>query len=454
MNIKTRKGFDINLVGKAALQIGSVEQSETFAIKPTDFVGMTRPKVIVREGDVVKAGSPLFFDKKLERAIYTSPVSGEIVEVKRGDKRKLLEIKILADKQIEYENFTKYSVSDMANLKGEEVKETLLKSGTWINIIQRPYGIVADPDEAPRAIFISAFDSNPLAPDYDFLFKNEGQYFQAGIDALKKMVDAPIHLTTNGKAEVSAIFQNVRNVEQHTISGPHPAGNVGVQIHHIEPINRGELVWTIHPYGVIQIGKLFLEGRYDASKKIAVVGSEITTPQYYETYIGAGVGKFLKNNLKQDHVRVISGNILTGTAIEKDNYVGFYDNVVTVLPEGDKPRFFLSDGWLAPTSRLSFHRALGLLSFLNPKKERIIDTSLNGEERAFVETGVMEQVVPMDILPLQLVKSIMAMDYDGMESLGIYEVIEEDVALCEFVDVSKHRIQNIVRQGITLLREG
>jgi Na+-transporting NADH:ubiquinone oxidoreductase subunit A len=454
MNIKTRKGFDINLVGKAALQVGTAEQSETFAIKPTEFVGMGRPKVVVREGDVVKAGTPLFFDKKLEKALYTSPVSGEVVEVKRGDKRKLLEIKILADKQIEYENFTKYSVSDMANLKGEDVKESLLKSGVWINIIQRPYGIVANPDETPRAIFISAFDSNPLAPDYDFLYKNEGQYFQAGIDALKKMVDVPIHLTTNGKAEVSTIFQNVRNVEQHTISGPHPAGNVGVQIHHIEPINRGEVVWTVSPYGIIQIGKLFLDGRYDASKKIAVVGSEVTTPQYYETYIGSNVSKFLKNNLKQDHVRVISGNILTGTAIEKDSYIGFYDNVVTVLPEGDRPRFFLSDGWLAPTSRLSFHRALGLLSFLNPKKERVIDTSLNGEERAFVETGVMEQVVPMDILPLQLVKSIMAEDYDGMESLGIYEVIEEDVALCEFVDVSKHRIQNIVRQGIQLLREG
>lgn len=454
MNIKTRKGFDINIVGKAELQIGNAEQSETFAIKPTDFVGMHRPKVVVKEGDVVKAGTPLFFDKKLEEALYTSPVSGEVVEVKRGEKRKLLEIKILADKQIEYENFTKYSVSDMANLKGKDIKESLLKSGTWINIIQRPYGVVANPEDAPRAIFISAFDSNPLAPDYDFLYKNEGQYFQAGIDALKKMVDVPIHLTTNGKAEVSAIFQNVRNVEQHTISGPHPAGNVGVQIHHIEPINRGEVVWTISPYGVIQIGKLFLEGRYDSSKKIAVVGSEVTTPQYYETYIGANVGKFLKNNLKQDHVRVISGNILTGTAIDKDNYIGFYDNQVTVLPEGDKPRFFLSDGWLAPTSRLSYHRALGLLSFLNPKKERVIDTSLNGEERAFVETGVMEQVIPMDILPLQLIKSIMAKDYDGMESLGIYEVVEEDVALCEFVDVSKHRIQKIIRDGIELLREG
>lgn len=454
MNIKTRKGYDINLVGKAALQLGNAEQSETFAIKPTDFVGMHRPKVVVREGDIVKAGTPLFFDKNLEKALYTSPVSGEVVEVKRGDKRKLMEIKILADKQIEYENFTKYSVSDMANLKGEDVKESLLKSGAWINIIQRPYGIVANPDETPRAIFISAFDSTPLAPDYDFLYKNDGQYFQAGIDALKKMVDVPIHLTTNGNAEVSPIFQNVRNVTQHTISGPHPAGNVGVQIHHIEPVNRGEVVWTISPYGVIQMGKLFLDGRYDASKKIAIVGSEVTTPQYYETYIGASVGKFLKNNLKQDHVRIISGNILTGTSIEKDSYVGFYDNVVTVLPEGDKPRFFLSDGWLAPTSRLSFHRALGLMSFLNPKKERVIDTSLNGEERAFVETGVMEQVVPMDILPLQLVKSIMAEDFDGMEGLGIYEVIEEDVALCEFVDVSKHRIQNIIRQGIELLREG
>jgi len=330
----------------------------------------------------------------------------------------------------------------------------MTKSGVWPNIIQRPFGVIADPSETPKSIFISTFDTHPLAPDYDYIFKNEDKYFQAGVAVLKKLAKGAVNVNLNGNAEVSQVFSHVKNANINTVSGIHPAGCVGVQIHHIDPIGKGDLVWTVNPFGVIQIGKLFLEGIYDASKTIAVVGSEVKNPQYYKTYIGANVEPLLKNNLNSEHIRVISGNVLTGKKISKNSYLGYYDHQITVIPEGDRPRFFLSDGWLAPTaSRLSFHKALGLLSFLNPKKEFKLDSSMNGEERAFVVTGAFEKVVPMDILPTYLIKAIMAGDYDEMEALGIYEVIEEDLALCEFIDVSKHDIQSLVREGIDLIRE-
>jgi len=224
---------------------------------------------------------------------------------------------------------------------------------------------------------------------------------------------------------------------------------VGVQIHHIDPITKGEFVWTISPYGVIQIGKLFAEGIYDASKIIALTGSEVTNPQYYKTYSGAGVKKFVTSTLSGSHNRIISGNVLTGEKVEEEGHIGFYNHQLTVIPEGDYHELF---GWIMPsTKKLSFHRGLGLLSFLNPKKEYVLDTNVHGEERAFVSTGSFEQVTPMDIFPTYLLKAILAEDYDEMEALGIYEVIEEDLALCEFIDVSKHDVQAIVREGIDLM---
>lgn len=447
--IRLKKGFNINLAGKAAPKVATIEQPETFAIKPTDFHGIYMPKVVVKEGDSVKAGSVLFHDKKHENIVFTAPVSGEVVEVKRGEKRKLLEVRILADKTIDYVQFEKYSVSDIVNLKREKALEQLLKSGVWLNIVQRPFGIVADPNEKPKSIFISAFDSSPLAPDYNILYKGQEHYFQAGVDILKKFTSGPVHVNVHSEREISPVFSQVKGAELNKFSGPHPSGCVGVQIHHLDPINKGDVVWTVSPYGVIQIGKLFLNGIYDASKVVAVAGSEVKEPQYYATYTGASVKKFLDNNLKQDHVRVVSGNVLTGTKIENDGYVGFFDQLVTVIPEGDYFEFL---GWLTPTTnKLSFHRAFGLLSFLSPKKEFVLDSNSRGEPRAFVQTGVFEKVTPIDVLPTYLLKAIIAEDYDEMEALGIYEVIEEDLALCEFVDVSKHNVQAILREGIELI---
>jgi Na+-transporting NADH:ubiquinone oxidoreductase subunit A len=450
--IREKRGFTIHLVGKASPTVKDLEMPETVVIKPTDFQGLYMPKVMVKEGDTVKAGSPLFHDKRHEAVMYGSPVSGEVVEIKRGEKRKLLEIKILADRQVEYLPFRKYSISEILTMNAGEAKEQLVKSGVWPNLVQRPFGIIADPAATPKAIHISAFDTHPLAPDYNILFKGQEANFQAGIEILKKFTSGAVHVNVHTSSEVPGTFSQAKGVEVNKFTGKHPIGCVGVQIHHIDPINKGDIVWTINPAGVIQIGKLFLTGVYDASRLVAVVGSEVKTPQYYKTVTGASVKKFLDNNLSNDHVRVISGNPLTGENIGKDGHLGFFDLQLTVLPEGDHHEFL---GWIKPAGdkKPSFSRAFGLLNFLSPNKQYRVDTNTHGEPRAFVQTGVFEAVTPMDILPTHLLKSILAQDIDEMEALGIYEVVEEDLALCEFVDVSKHNVQEILREGIDLIQE-
>ncbi|WP_194975518.1 Na(+)-translocating NADH-quinone reductase subunit A [Aquiflexum lacus] len=455
--VKLKKGFDIKLVGKAEKQLADFKPSKTFAIKPTDFIGMLRPKVTVNEGDVVKAGTPILFDKSMEKVQYVAPVSGEIVEIKRGDRRKLLEIKILADSEISYESFDKFSESTIKSLTREDAINQMTKGGVWPQLIQRPFGVVANPDDNPKSIFISGFDTHPLAPDYGFLLSGEEKYFQAGIDILGKLTSGKVHLNVSADTELPSVYANLNGAELNKFSGPHPAGNVGVQIHHLDPINKNDIVWTVKPYGVVQIGKLFLEGHYDASKVIAITGSRAKKAAYTKTFIGACVDTFVNGNIGTDaksdlapETRIVSGNVLTGEKINKDGYLGYYDNQITMLPEGEYYEFL---GWMKPTAeKLSYHRALGLLSFLSPKKEFVLDTNVRGEERAFVQTGVFESVTPMDILPVYLLKAIMAEDFDEMEELGIYEIVEEDLALCEFVDVSKHPVQEIVRKGIDLIQ--
>ncbi|MFC4874053.1 Na(+)-translocating NADH-quinone reductase subunit A [Negadavirga shengliensis] len=448
--VKLKKGFDIRLVGKAGKQIGDFQPVKTFAIKPTDFIGMQRPKVLVKEGDTVKAGTPILFDKKMEKVQFVAPVSGEIVEIKRGEKRKLLEIKILADSEIQFEQFGKFSDAEIESASREKIVDHMTASGVWPQIIQRPYGVIANPEDEPKSIFISGFDTHPLAPDYDFLLKGQEKYFHAGINILRKLTGGQVHLGLSANGTVPEVFSNVQGVQVNKFSGPHPSGNVGVQIHHIDPIGKGDLVWTLNPYGVAQIGKLFVDGIYDASKVVAITGSEAKKAVYVQTYLGCCVDSFVAGNTQSNHFRVISGNVLTGEKINRDGYLGFYHHQVTIIPEGDYYEFL---GWMKPTAdKLSYHKALGLFSFLFPKKEFVLDSNTRGEERAFVQTGIFESVTPMDIYPVYLLKAIMAEDYDEMEELGIYEVVEEDLALCEFVDVSKHPVQEIVRKGIELIQ--
>ncbi|NME69551.1 Na(+)-translocating NADH-quinone reductase subunit A [Flammeovirga aprica JL-4] len=447
-NVKLKKGFDIKLVGEAAESIAkNIDTPTTFAIKPEDFPGMIRPKAVVKVGEKVKAGDPILIDGKLEEVKYTSPVSGEIVEIQRGERRKLLAVVVKADAQVEYKEFP---VKPIDQVSKEEAQAILLESGVWPQLVRRPYAVVANPSDTPRALFVSAFDSHPLAPNYEFTLKGQESYIQAGIDVLKKFTPK-VYLGLSG-SKSSTLFDGLAGVEKNKFSGPHPAGNVGVQIHHTAPVtSANDVVWTISPEGLAQVGKLFKEGKYDAKRIIAIAGPKVDKPEYMETYAGVNLETISAAKIKGDNVRVVSGNVLTGYAVGKNGFLGYYSNMVTALEEGNKARFFLSDGWLAPiTSRLSFHKAFGLLG--STSKKYALDTNTNGQDRPFAVTGSFEKVVPMDIYPMYLLKAILAYDYENMEALGIYEVAEEDLALCEFIDVSKHDIQKIVRQGLDTMR--
>ncbi len=443
--ITLRKGLDINLKGKAEAQLTVAPLASEYAVSPLDFEGVT-PKLLVKVGDKVKAGSPLFFNKYNERIIFTSPVSGTVAAVNRGEKRKVLSVTVTPDATQQYEEFAKL---DLKSASRDQIVEMLLKAGLWPMIQQRPYGIIANPDDQPKAIFISAFDSSPLAPDYNFALKGEEKNLEAGLALLKKLTTGKVHLSMRAKAE--GLFASLKNVEAHTFAGKHPVGNVGVQIHHIDPMNRGEVAWTVNIADVAVLGRLVNEGRVDMSKVVAVTGSEIEKPAYLRVIAGAKMDSLLKGNVKAqaegDSVRVISGNVLTGVKSAMDGFLSFYAHQVTVIPEGDKYELF---GWMMPRFK-KFSVSRAYFSWLCPKKEYRLDTNLNGGERPFVVTGLYEKYLPMDIYPMYLLKACLAGDIEKMENLGIYEVVEEDFALCEFVDPSKIDIQQIIRDGINLM---
>ena len=442
--IKIKKGLDIKLVGKAEKVLEKADRSETFAIKPTDFPGLT-PKLKVKVDTQVKAGSALFFDKYRPEINFASPVSGKVIAVNRGERRKILEVIVQADNKLQFEEFKK---ANPINLSREEVKEELLKSGLWAFFRQRPYDVIANPADTPKAIFVSAFDSAPLAADFDYLVEGEAEAFQKGIDALTKLTDGKVHLNIDAKKTQSKVFTEAKNVQINKFTGVHPAGNVGVQIHKLDPINKGDVVWVIRPQEILFIGRLFDKGIYDVTCKIALTGSEVKNPTYYTTLLGGSVRNILKGQLKDDDkIRVISGNALTGTHIPEDGFLGFYDSQITVIPEGDNFEFL---GWALPGLK-KFSMSKTFFSWLTPNKEYRLDANLHGEHRAFVMTGEYSKVLPMDVLPLQLIKSIIIEDIDQMEQLGIYEVAPEDLALCEFVCTSKINVQDIVRQGIDLM---
>jgi len=442
-SIKLKKGLDIRVKGEAEKILASEVQSTHYGVKPVDFPGLT-PKLDVKQDDKVLAGTPLFHDKLNPEIVFTSPVSGKVISIVRGDRRKLLEIVIAK----EGDDFIDFGKSDPAVLSQEQVKETILKSGLWPAIRQRPYHIVANPASVPKAIFISGFDTAPLAPDYNFIIDNlPGGFLNSGLTALKKFTEGKINLILNGEGKSSEVLKAADGVEISYFSGPHPAGNVGVHIHHLDPINKGEVVWFVNLQDVIAIGRLFEEGRYIHERIIALTGSEVIRPQYYNVRSGASVSDIVKNNVVSGNLRYISGNVLTGTKIDSDGYIGYYDSQVTVIPEGDYFEFF---GWMMPGfDKFSFSRTFA--SKLFPRKNYILDTNLHGGERAFVMTGQYEKMVPMDIYPMQLMKAILAEDIDLMENLGIYEIAEEDFALCEFICSSKVEIQSIVRKGLDLM---
>ena len=443
-DIRIKKGLDIKLVGEAEQVTTELTLGSVFAVKPSDFHGVT-PKLLAKEGTEVKAGEALFHDKSDERILFASPVSGKITEVVRGARRKVLAIKIAADGKQEYKDFGK---KDVATMSGEEVKTHLFTSGCWPFVKQRPYDVVANPNQAPKAIFVSAYASAPLAADYDYTLKGKEAELQAALTALTKLTEGKVHVSIAKNSTLSP-FKDIKGVELHKVSGPHPVGNVSTQIAQIDPINKGEVVWVVNPQDLVVIGELFLTGKFNATRTVALSGSKFNKPQYVTAIAGAQIADVVKGNLNNDNARVISGNVLSGVEVKEDDFLGYYENIVTAIPEGDDYEFF---GWNKPIfNKISTSRAL-TFSWLNPKKKYDLNTNTNGEHRAFVVTGSYEEVFPLDIYPMQLLKACMYKDLDEMEGLGAYEVAPEDFALTEFICVSKQPHQKIVREGLDLMR--
>jgi Na+-transporting NADH:ubiquinone oxidoreductase subunit A len=440
--IKLTRGLDIKLAGKAERVRLSIRQPKTYALKPADTPGIEAiPRLLAGEVEPILAGDPVFASKSIPEVKFCSPVSGRILEVRRGAKRAIAEIVIEADAQVEFRRFSPPNLSSR-----DQIVEILSASGAWVLMRQRPFNVIPDPAVTPRDIFISCFATAPLAPDYAMLMEGKEEAFRAGLRALRALTSGEVHL---GTAEDSIdLFRKAAGVKVHTFSGPHPAGLVGVQIHHVSRIRKGDVVWTVTPQDVAIIGTLISGGIFDARRTIALTGAEVRRTGYVDTRIGASIETMVEDNLKQQHVRFISGNVLTGKRLDAAGHLGLFDEQVTVIEEGDQPEFL---GWLIPTyPRPSMSRTY--VSFLNPARLYRVNSNQHGEVRAFVMTGEYERVVPMDLYPQHLLKAALTRDFDQMEGLGIYEVVEEDLALCEFVCTSKQPVQRILRDGLDWIR--
>ncbi len=441
--IKLRKGLDINLKGIAAKELVSVKEPGIYSLVPDDFTGV-KPKVVVKEGENVLAGGPLFVDKNHPEVKFVSPVSGVVTSVERGERRKVLNIIVKADENQQYVEFGKMN---LAELNAEQVKEALMNAGLFAFFRQRPFDVVPDPTDAPQAIFVSAFDSAPLAPDFELALKGEEANFQTGLNALAKMAKTYLSISVKQKSEA---LTQAKNVILTAFDGPHPAGNVGVQINHLAPIAKGNVVWTIGAEAVIFIGRLVNTGRVDLTRTVAVTGSEVLKPAYCKLKVGAQLTEVFKGNVTTDKdLRYISGNPLTGKKVAADGYLGAFHSQLTVIPEGDETHEML--GWIMPRFK-EYSTSRSYFSWLLGKKQYKIDARVKGGERHMIMSGEYDAVFPMDIYPEYLVKAIIAGDIDRMEALGIYEVAPEDFALCEFVCSSKVEVQRIVRAGLDMLR--
>jgi Na+-transporting NADH:ubiquinone oxidoreductase subunit A len=443
--IRLKKGLNINLIGEADKVYASVKPTDKYVLKPTDFHGLT-PKLVIKIGDRVKAGTTLFFDKYNDKVNFSSPVSGEVAAIVRGAKRKILEVVIKPDADIAYEDFT---IASSDSLSREQIIDSMLMAGVWPFIRQKPYDIIANPTDMPKSIFISAFNTAPLTIDNDFALYGMDELFQKGLDYVVKLTSGKTHLNIDGNTNPSKVFTEAKGVEINKICGSHPAGNVGVQMHHIDPINKGEVVWYLEPQDVVAIARLFTKGKYDISRIIALGGSQILKPRYYRTIAGASIINLLSDNLREGDNRIISGDVLSGQQIDENGSLGFYHTTVTVIEEGKEQEFL---GWILPGMH-KFSASKTFLSWLTPSKKYTLNANMHGEERAYVMTGEYEKVLPMNIYPTQLIKACMIEDIELMENLGIYEVSPADLALCEFVCTSKIEVQSIIRHGLDLVRK-
>lgn len=449
--IRLRRGLDINLAGRAEKTIVALKPDGTFALRPDSFEGI-KPKVLVKEGDKVKAGEALFINKAYPNVKFSSPVSGTVSLVERGDRRKLLSVRIEADKEQEFIDF---GVKDIATLSGEQVVENLLEAGLFGYINQLPYAISTNPETKPKAIFVSALRDMPLAGDFEFELQGQKKDFQTGLTALSRI--AKTYLGIGSEQNITVAGNDVEVVK---FSGKCPAGNVGVQVNHIDPVNKGEVVWTVDPTAVIFFGRLFNTGKVDLRRTVALAGSEVTSPHYTEMLVGQNIDTLLNGAYDSTKsVRIIMGNPLTGKPVAQNSseephhtrFLGVHTSEITIIPEGDKADEFA--GWIMPrlgqfsVSRSYFSWLLGR------KKEYKLDARIKGGERHIIMSGEYDSVLPMDIYGEYLIKAIITGDIDKQEQLGIYEVSPEDFALAEFVDSSKLELQRIVREGLDVLRK-
>ena len=443
--IKLRKGLDINLKGKAIKEKMTIGKVSEYALVPDEFTGIT-PKVAVREGDYVKVGDSLFVNKNCPEVRFASPVSGTILSVVRGERRKVLCVKIKAD---EKQVFTDFGKRDLSSMNGEDVKKALLEAGLFGYINQLPYAVSTTPNEQPKAIFVSALRDKPLAADFEFELEGNEKAFQTGLTALSKM--AKTYLGIGAKQTASALV-NANDVEVNVFDGPCPAGNVGVQVNHISPVNKGEVVWIVEPTAVIFFGRLFNEGKVDLTRTVAIAGSEVENPGYADVLVGTPLSALLDGKLKRkEGIRIINGNPLSGTKTDLNAYLGAHTSTISVIPEGDQADEML--GWILPRfKQFSVNRSY--FSWLQGKnKEYDLDARIKGGERHIIMSGEYDRVLPMDIYGEYLIKAIIAGDIDRQEQLGIYEVSPEDFALAEFIDSSKLELQRIVREGLNTLRK-
>lgn len=441
--IRLRKGLDIKLLGSPVKEIKDLGLADSYAVCPADFTGIT-PKLVVKEQQTVMAGEALFVDKNCPEVKFVSPVSGQVAAVNRGARRKVLSIVVKPDAE---QKFIEFGTKSVQTLSGDQIKAALAESGLFSFFRQRPYDVVANLNDSPRGIFVSAFDSKPLAPDFEFILKGNELDFQTGLSALAKI--APTTLGISASQSDTTLTQ-AKNVDVFAFSGAHPAGNVGVQINNIKPVNKGEIVWTIDPEAVIFIGRLFNKGCVDMTRIITVAGEEVSNPSYAKVKVGASLASILDGRLsKSEHIRIINGNVLTGAKATKADYLNAFSNTVNVIPEGDDVNEFM--GWIAPRFN-TFSVSRTFFAWLCGKKEFSFDARIKGSERHMIMSGEYDKVFPMDIFPEYLVKAIITGNIDKMEAYGIYEVAPEDFALCEFVDSSKLELQRIVREGLDKLR--
>lgn len=439
--IKIKRGLDIKIDGKAEEKTIKTPHAENIEINPDYFHGII-PKILVKAGDKVQAGTPIFHSKNNPEIMFVSPVSGTIIDVNRGDRRRVLNVSIKSDSQIEYLKFDKVEPT------GENIKKILLQSGLWSFIKQRPYDVIANPSQQPKSIFISTFDSAPLAANYEFIAKDQLADFQKGIDALAQLTTGKVYLGLNS---ANSIFNSVKNVEINIFQGPQPSGNVGVQINKINPVNKGETVWTTQVQDVIIIGRLFNKGIVDMTKLIALTGPEVANRQYFETIAGNNISSIVKGNIKKVSypLRYISGNVLTGTKISENGFLSPYDSQISVIDEGTETHELL--GWAMPRID-KFSNSSLFFSKLIPGKQFKFDARLLGGRRGIIMSNEYDKVFPMDIYPEFLIKAMMSHNIDKMENLGAYEVAPEDFALCEFVDTSKLPLQAIVREALDYMK--